>query len=357
MALRCGLIGSPGCGKTTLYNAMTAAGASSFDAAELHRATVEVPDPRVAELVRLYEPKKVVKASVEIADIPGLAAGDATANSRASRLLSHIKEADVLIHVVRCFPSAGGKPNPIHDVELVDLELMAADSVTLERKRDRIVKRARTGDKEAAREMEDCERVLSRLHEGFPTRRQELTARERESVFECNLMSQKPVLYVANVAAPDDMEGAMVALLRTWAEDEGAETVPMCGRDEADISELPTEEQAPFLAALGLTELSIERLIHAAYRELGLVDFFTAGDREVHVWTCRRGDKAPAAAGKIHSDMEGGFVRMEIIPYSDLIALGSEDAVAKAGKRRIEGRDYEVQDGDVVFVRFTPPRS
>jgi len=357
MALRCGLIGSPGCGKTTLYNAMTAAGASSFDAAELHRATVEVPDPRVTELVRLYEPKKIVRASVEIADIPGLAAGDATANSRAPRLLSHIKEADVLIHVVRCFPSAGGKPNPIHDVELVDLELMAADSVTLERKRDRIVKRARTGDKEAAREMADCERVLSRLHEGLPARRQELTAREKESISECNLMSLKPVLYVANVATPDDMQGDTVALLRSWAEKERAETVAMCGRDEADISELPAGERAPFLAALGLTELSIERLIHAAYLELGLVDFFTAGDREVHVWTCRKGDKAPAAAGKIHTDMEGGFVRMEIIPYGDLMTLGSEDAVAKAGKRRIEGRDYEVQDGDIVFVRFTPPRS
>jgi hypothetical protein len=170
-------------------------------------------------------------------------------------------------------------------------------------------------------------------------------------------MSLKPVLYVANVATPDDMQGDTVALLRSWALEERAETVPMCGRDEADISELPAGERAPFLAALGLTELSIERLIHAAYRELGLVDFFTAGEREVHVWTCRKGDKAPVAAGKIHSDMEGGFVRMEIIPYGDLMALGSEDAVAKAGKRRIEGRDYEVQDGDIVFVRFTPPRS
>ncbi len=357
MALRCGLVGRPSCGKTTVFNAVTAAGASSFDAAELHRATVEVPDPRVVELARLYQPKKIVRASVEIADIPGLAAGDAAGGGRASRLLTHIKEADVLIHVVRCFSSAEGEPNPVHDAELVDLELMAADSATLERKRDRIVKRARTGDKDAAAELEDCEHVRDRLHEGVPARRQELSDRERESVFECNLLSLKPVLYVANVGSSDALEGPDVVLLRAWASTEGAETVAVCGKDEADLSELQADERAPFLAELGLAELSIERVLHAAYRELGLVDFFTAGEREVHVWTCRKGDKAPAAAGKIHTDMERGFVRMEVIPYVDLALLGSEDAVAKAGKRRLEGRDYEVQDGDIVIIRFTPPRA
>jgi ribosome-binding ATPase len=357
MALRCGLVGRPGCGKTTVFNAITAAGASSFDAAELHRATVEVPDPRVESLVSLYLPKKVIRASVEVADIPGLATGDAASGGRASRLLTHIKEADVLIHVVRCFASAEGEPNPIHDVELVDLELMAADSATLERKRDRIVKRARTGDKDAAQELEDCERVRDRLHEGLSARRQGLSDRERQSVLECNLLSLKPVLYVANVGSPADLNGPAAMLLRTWAAEEGAETVPLCGRDEADLSELSPDERVPFLAELGLTELSVARVIHAAYRELGYVDFFTAGDREVHVWTCRKGDKAPAAAGKIHSDMERGFVRMEVIPYADLVHLGSEEAVAKAGKRRLEGRDYEVQDGDIVIIRFTPPRA
>ncbi len=357
MALRCGLVGRPSCGKTTIFNAVTAAGAPSFDAAELHRAVVEVPDPRVEDLVRLYRPKKIVRASVEIADIPGLASGDAASGGRTTRLLTHIKEADVLIHVVRCFPSAEGEPNPIHDVELVDLELMAADSATLERKRDRIVKRARTGDKEAAQELEDVERVRARLHTGLPARRQELSDRERLSVFECTLLSLKPVLYVANVGTAAALEGTAALALRSWAAQEGAETVSICGRDEADLSELSPEERAPFLEELGLAELSIERILHAAYRELGLVDFFTAGDREVHVWTCRKGDKAPTAAGKIHSDMERGFVRMEVIPYVDLVALGSEDAVAKAGKRRLEGRDYEVEDGDIAIIRFTPPRA
>ena len=357
MALRCGLVGRPGCGKTTVFNAVTTAGASSFDAAELHRATVEVPDPRVENLVKLYLPKKIVRASVEVADIPGLATGDAAGGGRASRLLTHIKEADVLIHVVRCFPSAEGEPNPTHDVQLVDLELMAADAATLERKRARIVKRARTGDKDAAQELEDCERVRDRLYEGLPARRQQLSDRERQSVFECNLLSLKPVLYVANVGTPDALEGPAAALLRAWAAEEGAETVSICGKDEADLSELAPDERVPFLEELGLAELSIERVIHAAYRELGLVDFLTAGEKEVHVWTCLKGDKAPTAAGKIHSDMERGFVRMEVIPYDDLARLGSEDAVAKAGKRRLEGRDYEVQDGDIVIIRFTPPRA
>ncbi|MEW5825341.1 MAG: DUF933 domain-containing protein [Candidatus Bipolaricaulota bacterium] len=357
MALRCGLVGRPRCGKTTVFNAMTSAGASSFDAAELHRAVVDVPDPRVEKLTCLYQPKKVVRASVEMADIPGLAEGEAASGGRAARTLTHIKEADVLIHVVRLFACAEGEPSPIHDVELVDLELMAADSSTLERKRDRIVKRARTGDKDAMREMEDCERVLARLHDGVPVRRQGLSEGERASVFECNLLSQKPVLYVANVASSDELEGPGVQALRAWGADEGAETVSICGRDEADVTELAAEERGPFLAELGLAELSIERVIHAAYRELGLVDFFTAGEREVHVWTCRKGDKAPVAAGRIHTDMERGFVRMEVVTTTDLLALGSEDAVARAGRRRIEGRDYEVQDGDIVVIRFTPPRA
>jgi GTP-binding protein YchF len=355
MALRCGLVGRPGSGKTTVFNAVTAAGASSFDAAELHRATVEVPDPRVAELVRLYQPTKVVRASVQVADIPGLAIGEGAGGERASRLLAHIKESDVLIHVVRCFSSPEGAPNPIHDAELVDLELMAADSATLDRMRTRIVKRARMGDREAAQELEDCERVRDRLHDGLPARRQELSDRERESLFECNLLSLKPVLYVANVGSSAALNGPDVARLQSWAAEERAETVPLCGQDEADVSELPPDERAPFLAELGLTELSVERLIHAAYRELGLVDFFTASEREVHVWTCRAGDKAPAAAGRIHSDMERGFVRMEVVPCAEFIRLGTEDAVAKAGKRRLEGRGYGVQDGDIVVIRFTPP--
>jgi GTP-binding protein YchF len=356
MALRCGLIGLPGCGKTTIYNAMTSAGAATFDATEAHRATVAVPDPRVAALVRLYSPAKISPSTVEMVDIPGLSEGSTAEGGRGSRLLTHIKEADTLIHVVRCFSSSVGPTTPVHDTEIVDLELMVADAQTLDRKIERIGRRAASGDKVATRETTDCRRVLAALHDGIPARRLDLGEQERASVLECNLLSLKPVLYVANVEKPSELDGADVAALRRVASDERAEVVAVCGREEAEISELEPGERAPFLAELGLAELSIERLIHAAYRELDLVDFFTAGEREVHVWTCRRGDKAPAAAGKIHSDMERGFIRMEVISCDDLLSYGAEAAAAKAGKRRLEGKEYEVQDGDVVVVRFSPPR-
>ncbi len=356
MPLRCGLVGVPGCGKTTVYNAVTSAGTSIFDAAESHRATVAVPDPRVDRLVELYRTGKIVRASVEIVDILGLSEGSTAEGGRGSRLLAHIKEADALIHVVRCFAAPESPANPLRDIETIDLELMVADAQTVERKIARLVKRVRIGDKDVARESADCETVLEGLHAGIPARNQELTETERASVADCNLISQKPVLYAANVASPRDADGPDVAVLRERASAEGSEVISICGREEADISELPPEDRGPFLAELGLAELSIDRLIRAAYRKLGLVDFFTAGEKEVHVWTCRRGDKAPVAAGKIHTDMERGFIRMEVIAYDDLIGGGSEAAAAKAGKRRLEGRDYEIQDGDVVVIRFSPPR-
>ena len=356
MPLRCGLIGRPQCGKTTVFNAITSAHASMFDAAETHRATVAIPDPRVRALVDLYQPAKISPSTIDLVDIPGLEEGATAEGGRGSRLLTHIKESDMLIHVVRCFESAEGAPDAVHDVEMVDLELMAADAQTLERKLLRIAKRAKSGDKDAVREAEDCQRVLDRLHEGIPARRQELTQTELSSVFECTLMSLKPVLYVANVAGSDDLESGQVQALRSMGEQEGSETVAICGSDEADISELPEEERADFLKELGLHGPSVERVIHAAYRELGLVDFFTAGPREVHVWTCRRGSTAPQAAGKIHTDMERGFIRMEVIAYEDLIEHGSEEAAAKAGLRRLEGKDYVIQDGDVVVVRFSPAK-
>lgn len=356
MALRCGLLGRPKCGKTTVFNAVTSASASMFDAAEAHRATVAIPDQRVQKLVDLYSPAKISPSTMDLVDIPGLEEGATAEGGRGSKLLTHIKEADVLIHVVRCFDNGHEPIDALHDVELIDLELMAADSMTLERKIERIAKRVRSGDKNAIQESEQCQLVLNQLHDGIPARRQGLTDIEREAVFECTLMSLKPVLYVANVAGPEDLESDAVQALRAYGAQEGSELVTICGRDEADISELPEDDRAEFLSELGLKELSVERLIHAAYKELGLVDFFTAGDTEVHVWTCQSGSKAPAAAGKIHTDMERGFIRMEVIAYDDLIEHGSEEAVAKAGKARLEGKEYEIRDGDVVVIRFSPPR-
>ncbi len=356
MPLRCGLIGRPQCGKTTVFNAITSAHASMFDAAETHRATVAIPDPRVQELVNLYRPAKVSPSCLDLVDIPGLEEGATSEGGRGSKLLTHIKESDVLIHVVRCFENGHAAVDAIHDVEIIDLELMSADSQTLERKIERIAKRVKSGDKDAVRESEDCQRVLNRLHEGLPARRQNLSESEKASVFECTLMSLKPVLYVANVDGPESLASDSVEALTAYGEREGSETVAVCGRDEADISELPEEDRQAFLEELGLHEPSVERIIHAAYRELGLVDFFTAGEKEVHVWTCKAGSTAPAAAGKIHTDMERGFIRMEVIAYDDLMEHGSEDAVAKAGKQRLEGKEYLIRDGDIVVVRFSPSR-
>ncbi len=333
---------------------MTSAGASMFDAAEAHRAVVAIPDPRVGRLIELYRPAKVSPSSVEIVDIPGLSEGSTEREKRGTRLLTHIKEADALIHVVGLFGERDA--SPVHDVESVDVELMIADAQTLERKIERLGKRVQGGNHDAAMILQDCESVLSGLHDGLPARRQGLSARARASVHDCHLMSLKPVLYVANVDSPDRMDAPQVRALQAFAETEGSEALAVCGREEAEISELPPEERAPFLEDLGLRELSVERILRAAYRRLDLIDFFTAGEREVHVWTCRSGDTAPVAAGKIHTDMERGFIRMETIAYEDLIRAGSESEAVKAGKRRLEGKGYVLQDGDVVVIRFSPPR-
>ncbi len=291
-------------------------------------------------------------------DIPGLTSGSTAREGRGAKLLAHLKDVDALLHVVRCFedesvPFAYSTIDPARDAETIDLEMMVFDSQTLDNKINRLAKKART-DADVARQVADCQKVKAALDQGIPARRQNLTPAELANIRECNLVSLKPILYVANVKSMDDMGNSHVKALQGIADTEGAEMVVVCGRDEADISRLDPAERPEFLAALGLQESSMERLLRAANRMLGLVNFFTAGEKEVHVWTCHRGDKAPVAAGKIHTDMEEGFIRMEVIRCEDLIELGSEAAVAKAGKQRVEGRAYEVQDGDVVVVLFNP---
>ena len=359
MGLRCGLIGLPQSGKTTIFNAITAAGAGQHTGTEMNRSVVHVPDPRIDALVALYRPPKVVPATLEIVDIPGLSPGSTAGEGRGTRLLGHLKDTNALLHVVRCFEDANvpfvhPTIDPRRDVETIDLEMMVADSRTLENKISRLEKRARTGDKDAAREIATCRRVLSGLNDGIPARRQGLSDQELKDVFDCNLVSLKPVLYVANISGTEDVDNEHVAALREIAAGENAEMITISGADEAEIAELDPPERAEFLKELGLEAPAIDRLIRAAYRTLGLVSFFTAGPKEVHVWTARQGDTAPIAAGKIHTDMEKGFIRMEVIRYDDLIALGSEEAVIKAGKRRIVGKDYQIQDGDIVVVRFSP---
>lgn len=324
----------------------------------MNRAVVAIPDRRIEALAGIYQPPKITPASLEVVDIPGLASGSTAGEGRGARLLAHLKDVDALLHVVRCFEDDGvafayDSIDPVRDVETVDLEMMVADSQTLDNKINRLAKKART-DADVARQVADCQKVKAAFDQGVPARRQSLTPDELASIRECNLVSLKPVLYVANIKSMEDMSNKYVKLLRGIAGGEGSEMVPVCGRDEAEISLLDPADQPEFLAALGLEQSSMERLLRAANRMLGLVNFFTAGEKEVHVWTCQRGDKAPVAAGKIHTDMEEGFIRMEVIRCDDLVELGSEAAVAKAGRQRVEGRAYEVQDGDVVVVLFNP---
>jgi hypothetical protein len=354
MGLRCGLIGLPSCGKTVIFNAITAAKAPLYGGTEMNRVIVNLPDERMTRLVEMYHPRKVVPATLEVLDLTGIRPED---NGRRSRIVGAIKDLEALLHVVRCFeddsvPFEHSTVDPVRDVETVDLELMATDSVTLENKLTRLAKKTKTGDKDAVRESGHCEKVRAAIQNGIPARRQSLSPQELASIYECNLASLKPVVYIANIKTVADRENKHVKALMKLAADEGTEIITVCGKDEADISELEPVDRPIFLKELGIEESVMERLLHAAYRKLGLISFFTTGEDEVRSWTCRQGDKAPVAAGKIHSDMENGFIRMEVVRYTDLLELGSEAAVAKAGKQRLEGREYEVHDGDIVSVLF-----
>ena len=356
MSLSCGLVGLPSCGKTVIFNAITAAGVSSYDGSEMNRAVVRLPDQRLEQLIKMYRPRKEVQATLEIVDIPGPEVGPQR-NGRGSRLLGHIKDVEALLHVTRCFeygtdPLDDETVDPVRDIETLDLELMVADSVTLENKIDRLSKRVRGRDKDAIQESTDCEKVHADLGRGIPARKQHLSAREMASIQECHLVSLKSVMYIANVRSGDDASNRHVVALRQFTSAENAEMIIVYGKDEADISQLKPSEQGEFLQALGLEESSRDWLLQAAYRMLGVVNFFTTGEDEVRACTCRKGDKAPVAAGKIHTDMEKGFIRMEVISYADLMELGGEAAVAKAGRKRVESREYGVQDGDIVAVLF-----
>ncbi|MDO8568543.1 MAG: redox-regulated ATPase YchF [Dehalococcoidales bacterium] len=352
MGLICGLVGLPSCGKTVIFNAITAAGVSSYNGSEMNRAVVNIPDQRINRLVELYHPRKTTLATLEVVDIPGVG-NSPQGTGRGSKLLGNIKDVDALLHVVRCFENGSAqKIDPVRDIETVDLELLAADATTLENKITRLSKKARVGDKDAVRDTAACEKVHKAIQDGIPARKQGLNELELAAVWECNLVSLKPVFYVANIASMADAARPEVTTLKELARKEGAEVITICGKDEADISQLDPKDRPEFLRELGLTESSVERLLGAASKMLGIVHFFTSGEDEVRAWTCHKGDKAPVAAGKIHSDMEKGFIRMEVTRYDDLMELGSEAAVAKAGKHRVESRDYEVQDGDIVMVLF-----
>ena len=362
MALQVGIVGLPNVGKSTLFNAVSAAGAEAanypFATIEPNVGVVALRDERLDTLARLNSSAKVVPTSVEFLDIAGLVKGASQGEGLGNQFLSHIREVDAIVHVVRCFDDpdivhVDGTVDPVRDIEVIDTELILKDLDTVDKRAQRTAKAARVGDKDGMREAEVVAALKAHLEGGSPARTFGFGEDDRVMRREIALLTDKPVLYAANVAESDLPDGnAYVDQVRAVAEKEGAEVIVVCAEAEAQISELPEDERAEFLSDLGLERSGLDQLIHAAYRLLGLITFFTSGPQETRAWTVRQGTKAPQAAGKIHGDIERGFIRAETISYDAYAELGGEQAVKDAGKLRVEGKEYVVADGDVMHFRF-----
>ncbi len=363
MGFTCGIVGLPNVGKSTLFNAITAAGAEvanyPFCTIEPNVGVVPVPDRRITRLTELYHPEKIVPTTLEFLDIAGLVEGAASGEGLGNQFLSHIRMVDAVAHVVRCFDDENivhvdGAINPKYDIEVIETELVLKDLETVEKKFADADKRSRTADKKPKLEADFYRRVKDHLSTGRLARY--LTPEnddERLWLRDMHLLTNKPVMYVCNVHEKDlTAENAYVQQVREIAAVEGAKVVVVSAAVEAEIAELPEADRAPFLAGIGLKESGLTRLIHEGYDLLHLITFFTAGPKEVHAWTTHRGALAPQAAGEIHSDFEKGFIRAEVVKYDDLDRLGSEAAVREKGLLHVEGKEYAVEDGDILFIRF-----
>lgn len=364
MGLTTGIVGLPNVGKSTLFNAITQAGAESanypFCTIDPNVGVVEVPDERLDKLTQLVKPKKTVPTAFEFVDIAGLVKGASKGEGLGNQFLSHIREVDAIAHVVRCFEDenithVSGKVDPLGDIETINLELIFADMETVERRLDRTSRRLKSGDKEIQAEVEVLQKLKAVFEEGRPARSLELSDDEKKLIRDLHLLTIKPVLYVANVSeneVADSDQNPYVQQVKEMAASEGAEVVVISAKVEAEIAELEGEDKELFLEELGLRESGLDRLIKAAYRLLGLITYFTAGEQEVRAWTIKEGTKAPQAAGVIHSDFEKGFIRAEVVAYDDLVESGSMSQAKEKGKLRLEGKDYVVQDGDIMHFRF-----
>ena len=361
MAIKCGIVGLPNVGKSTLFNALTAAEIPAenypFCTIEPNVGVVPVPDPRLAELAAIVKPEKTIPTVVEFVDIAGLVAGASKGEGLGNQFLANIRETNAIAHVVRCFENEDvahvvGAVDPVRDIETIDTELALADLESVEKQLNKAERAAKTNEKSAVALRDTLRRVQAHLDRGLPVRSLALDEEERAALRDFHLLTAKPVMYVANVDEHGFENNPYLDAVREIAARDGAEVVPVCAAIEAEIARLDDADKAEFLADLGLEEPGLNRVIRGAYRLLGLLTFFTAGPKEVRAWTVRAGATAPQAAGEIHTDFEKGFIRAEVIAYEDFIRFGGEQGAKEAGRLRLEGKTYVVQEGDVMHFRF-----